>query len=83
MKYNFGRREITRIRKYLLHEALLDSHEAAAMLGVLREAEKQYTQHLTKLANERNREYKVNWQRGKTARDRLRLETTLKGLKNI
>jgi len=83
MKYNFSRREITRIRKYLLHEAVLDSEDVTVMLGVLNEAERQYTQHLTKLANERHREYKVDWQRGKYARDRLRLEETLRGLKKL
>jgi hypothetical protein len=48
------------------------------MLG---EVEKQYGQHKTKLANERHREYKANWQRGKLGRDRLRLEQTMKDLR--
>ena len=82
MKYSFSKREITRIRKFLTCDPVLNANEIEVMFNGLREVERQYTQHQTKLANERHREYKVNWQRGKYAGDKLRLEETLRGLKS-
>ena len=79
-KYNYGRREISRVKKYAMYECELSSDDAIVMIGILAELEMGYTKHLTKLANERNKDYKIKWQRGKIARDKLRLEETLKGL---
>ena len=80
-KYSFNRREITRVRKYVMHEGQYTADEAIVLLGMLSEVERQYQTHLTKLANERYREYKVNWQRDKKARDKLRLCETIQKLR--